>query len=229
MIERIEVLTLAECEQVREQIHALQADWIRRHPGSPFYTLGAASYLDDPDVYYDRAQQYNPLLTAHFGWVHERVLEKLQAHFKTPVRYYERFALPGFHIFGGSKALLQMGNASVHCDVQYTRVDWSDLPDPDFENPLSLTLTIKLPNSGGGLRVWDIQYAEIVGRSAEELRPIFRERTRHVEPYAVGEMVLHSGHTVHQIAPVENITKEDERLTLQAHGIQCAGTWYIYW
>jgi hypothetical protein len=229
MVERVEVLTPAECDQVREQIHALEPEWIRRHAGSPFFTLGAASYLDKDEVYYDRAQQNNPLLTQHFGWLHERVMEKLQGHLKAPVSFYERFALPGFHVFGGSKALLQMGNASVHCDVQYNRLDWSGLSDPDFENPLSFTLTIKLPQSGGGLRVWDIQYAEIAGRSAEELRPIFRERTRTLEPYTIGEMVLHSGHQVHQIAPVENITKEDERLTMQGHGIKCGDTWIIYW
>jgi len=229
MIDRIEMLTPEECDNVVQTIHTLEHEWIRRHPTAPFFTLGTASYLDKDDVYYERAQRYNPLLSEHFGWLHERLLAQLEARLGEPVSFYERFARPGFHVFGGSRMLLETPSASVHCDVQYQRLDWAGLENPDFEHPLSMTLTIKLPASGGGLRVWDIEYQEIVNRPAAELRPIFRERTRHYEPYQAGVMVMHSGHQVHQIAPSDNITKADERLTLQAHGIKCRDGWCIYW
>jgi hypothetical protein len=42
-------------------------------------------------------------------------------------------------------------------------------------------------------------------------------------------MMLHSGHILHQIAPVAETDPEDERITLQGHGLYCAGTWFLYW
>lgn len=229
MIDRIELLTPKECDEISRTIHVLEHEWIRRHPTAPFFTLGTASYLDNGDTYFDRVQRYNPLLAEHFGWLHERLLLQLEEHLGAPARFFARFALPGFHIFGGSRMLLETPSASVHCDVQYQRLDWTEQESPDFEHPISMTLPIRLPASGGGLRVWDIQYKEIVGRPAAELRPIFRERTRHYEPYQPGVMVTHSGHQVHQIAPSANVTQADERLTLQAHGIKCSDGWHIYW
>ena len=42
----IPLLSAAECAAARETVFALSERWIARHALVPFFTLGAASYLD---------------------------------------------------------------------------------------------------------------------------------------------------------------------------------------
>ena len=56
-----------------------------------------------------------------------------------------------------------------------------------------------------------------------------KSRTRTFHPYTPGVLMLHSGHTLHQIAAVDKAYPDDERITLQAHGLHCDGGWTIYW
>ena len=47
MFDAIPVLSSAECERVRQTVHALRSSWIARGSADyPFYTVGAASYID---------------------------------------------------------------------------------------------------------------------------------------------------------------------------------------
>jgi hypothetical protein len=47
VFDAIPVLSSAECERVRQAIHALRSSWIVRGSADyPFYTVGAASYID---------------------------------------------------------------------------------------------------------------------------------------------------------------------------------------
>jgi len=47
--------------------------------------------------------------------------------------------------------------------------------------------------------------------------------------YQPGTLVLHSGHMLHQIAPVPSVEPDDERIALQGHGIFYDGGWKLYW
>jgi hypothetical protein len=58
---------------------------------------------------------------------------------------------------------------------------------------------------------------------------IAQSRTRTFHPYTPGVLMLHSGHTLHQIAAVDQVYPDDERITLQGHGLYCDGAWTIYW
>ena len=58
---------------------------------------------------------------------------------------------------------------------------------------------------------------------------IAQSRTRTFHPYTPGVLMLHSGHTLHQIAAVDQAYPDDERITLQGHGLYCDGAWTIYW
>jgi hypothetical protein len=48
-------------------------------------------------------------------------------------------------------------------------------------------------------------------------------------PYRVGELVMHSGHMLHQAAPAPIIHPDERRITLQGHGIRAGGRMYLYW
>ena len=42
-------------------------------------------------------------------------------------------------------------------------------------------------------------------------------------------MVVHSGHVLHQIAPISVVGGDDRRITLQGHGMWASGAWRLYW
>lgn len=238
MIRTVQILSQEECEGIREEVYRLKPEWERRHELAPFYTLGAASYLDGRDAtqrkwtYYEKAKKINPLLQERFGWVLERVRDELERQMTAPCRYEERFGLPGFHVFEAHEAFLDPV-ASVHVDLQYLCVDWPHEDRPDFEDPLTFTVIISLPRSGGGLHVWDITHEDVKKNDHPGgVAKLAAEKTPSYHPYQIGQMNIHGGHMVHQIAPMKDIVPGDPldtRITLQGHGIRCNGVWKLYW
>lgn len=230
-ITQFDFLSESECSNVVSTLFELKEFWIQRHV-FPFYTMGVASYLDATslaarEAYTCDAQLYNPILMEHFDWLYERLAAQLAGTLQHPVRYQSRFALPGFHIFLSSLGFAKPGG-SVHLDLQYSLLDWEGA-NADFSNPISFTLCLALPTSGGGLHFWDLQKDEWLGCTPEEQETLTRERSKRFYPYSVGRLVVHSGHHVHQIAPMVHPKKDDKRITLQGHGILCEGMIQIYW
>jgi len=57
-----------------------------------------------------------------------------------------------------------------------------------------MTLAIRLPDTGAGLRVWDIDRRHLDRLSLDERREhMQRSRTAWVHNYRTGELALHSG------------------------------------
>ena len=234
MITSIELLNRDECTRVESQIKELRDHWIPR--GSQvngFFTLGAASYLDDLDEYHERRAALNPVLRSSFGWLYDRVVEFLERRLHAPVTLADNLALPGFHIWL-APAVFVTPDASVHFDLQYLRTWATDAPDVDYSRPLSFTLPIRLPRRGGGLNVWDItyeRYRRFAARVNAPLQPmdvtVLLDRMRH--PYTPGAIVVHSGHLMHQIGEIEAVDADDERVTLQGHALCQRGEWKLYW
>jgi hypothetical protein len=231
MIYEVNLLTESECSDISTKIQGLRESWTQRHEHLPFYTLGKASYLDavqDKEKYYREAQIYNPILQENFGELYERLSHSLSTTLDASVAYYDKAAMPGFHIFLAHKAFeLPMG--SIHMDLQYRSLDWS-LPEPLDSYPLvSFTLAISLPKSGGGLNLWDIHHQEVAKLSQVEFSKLIPEREQKFCNYQVGTMIIHSGHQVHQIAPAKNIIAGDMRITLQGHALFFDNVWHLYW
>lgn len=235
MITSLELLHDTECARLVDRIKELRQHWTRRgvDPASSFFTLGAASYLDDPATYPDRAAALNPVLRDAFGWLYARVAEFLSARMHAPVSFAEGLALPGFHIWL-APAIFVTPVASVHFDLQYLRAWPSNAQGLDLGRPLSFTLPIRLPTRGGGLNVWDVtyeRYRRFVSRISGSIQPmdvtVLIERMRH--PYTVGAIAMHSGHLLHQIGEIDSVVPDDERITLQGHALLQRGEWKVYW
>lgn len=227
----LEVLSAEECAAVREVVHRLREHWVQRHPALPFYTLGAASYMDaaeDKAGYYRKARQYNPVLRESLEWLYARVAGVLSQRLGAEVTYRESAALPGFHIFLGHPGFTQ-AMASVHRDLQYRLLDWAPEEEPDFTLPLSFTLAMTLPAHGGGMHLWDVFHEEIDSLPQPQVTQLIRSRPMHFHAYTPGKVLLASGHRVHRIAHREPMRPGDERLTLQGHGVRCRGVWHLYW
>lgn len=230
-VEDIVLLDAEQCRQAAAAVRALEAHWTQRNFITPFYTLGAASYLDargGQPRYGALAATANPVLRQHFSWLYEALTTGLAASLGAEVALDEVHALPGFHIFL-AHPMFQKRTGELHCDLQYKHLDWSGMGTVDFGLPLSFTLALELPEAGGGLNVWDFEYAESVGLSKDQIRQEFARREQRFHPYEVGRCALHSGHLVHQIAPMPEADAGEARITLQGHALRCDGVWRLYW
>ncbi|MFF7393424.1 hypothetical protein ACFZAE_33915 [Streptomyces scabiei] len=236
MIDRLTVLTEADSAVLRDTVHGLREHWIPRgaEPAA-FFTLGTPSYLDlaeNPDTgdYRKRADASKAVLWESFGPLYERLADLLGRHLDAPVHYPEHLALPGFHVWLAA-AVFTRAKAPVHFDMQYKAFTWP--PGTDLSRLLSFTLPIRLPAAGGGLNVWDASHEDF-RRALEkgwvdDAADLKRFHALHYVPYKAGEMVIHSGHILHQVAPSTRVEADDERLTLQGHGVWCDGRWLLYW
>lgn len=229
-IHDIDLLSAAECDQVRLSVLALRPHWVHRIPDLPFYSLGAVSYMDavgDAPSYARRARADNRLLRTHFSWLYERVAAALGQALGAPACYVEPLALPGFHIHLFDRAF-EHPIAPIHFDLQYRFHDWR-ATDADLDHPISFTLAVSLPQHGGGLNTWDVSLAERRLRASETPEELAKGCERLFHAYQLGHMALHSGHLLHQIAPGTNLQPQDERITLQGHGVYAQGMWRLYW
>jgi hypothetical protein len=229
-IKRISMLSEEECKKVKDVIFELKEFWVKRYEVAPFYTLGAASYLDsgnNKESYLYRAEHYNHFLKKDLSWLYKKLVEVLEKNLNGSVRYLIKAGLPGFHIYEPCR-LFEHPVASIHCDLQYKKLDWKK-EETDFDLPISYTMAVKLPKLGGGLNVWDIEYGEIEGKGPIYLKELLQTREKTYIPYAIGEIVLHSGHKLHQAAPGESLKEGDDRITLQGHALFSQGSWQLYW
>ncbi|MCP5157272.1 MAG: hypothetical protein H6983_24050 [Ectothiorhodospiraceae bacterium] len=230
-IERHAVLTADECAAVGRLVRDARKRWILRSAEWPFYTLGAASYIDaraGERPYRALARLHNPWLRQAFGWLYRRVGAVLAARLGAPVQVTEQAAVPGFHVYQACPAF-ETPVASIHCDRQYALIGWDDGPAPDLAHPLSFTLPVSVPRSGAGLDVWDLPLAAVEGLGHEAFSRLVGERRPARHAYALGELVVHDGHLVHRAAPSTDLQPDDERVTLQGHGLRRGTTWEIYW
>lgn len=230
--EEIAMLMPFEAQQITQEVHHSRPYWKQRHATAPFFTLGVASYLDGGagkgKAYTEGVAQLNPLLRERFGLLYDRLSDVLTEALKCPVFYDERFSLPGFHIYLGDEVFTRPV-AKIHCDLQYRNLDWSGVPGVDFTDPLSFTLPVSLPQSGGGLNYWNLGRTDADTLPREEFAQRFREQPPEYFPYTEGRLVLHSGQMIHQASLMSDLQPGDERITLQGHGVRVDGRWLLYW
>lgn len=232
MLARVPLLGAEACASAVDEVLRQRARWVRRGTGE-FYTLGAASYLDDEPGYSAHAAELNPWLTSRFAPLYGHLRERLAAVLDARVMMAEGKAVPGFHIWG-VPGIPTQPSASLHFDLQHQRLRWPDEARGTAARSLSFTLPLRLPRGGGGLSMWSVTHEQVEAFCArsgfagtlDQLLPLFTERH---EAYHVGELLLHSGHVLHRIAPVPHVEPGELRITLQGHGLFFAEAWHIYW
>ena len=232
MLATYEFLDAEECSRVRDIIMGLQEHWVNRASGFlPFYTLGAASYLDttstDQEAYYQAAMRDNPILESHFPMLYEMLCEKLAEITGFPTHFADKMALPGFHIFLYNKTF-EYPVAHTLFDLQFQSLKW-EYEKVDLEHPISFTCPIVMPKTGSGLNYWEITRDETKHLSDGELENLRRSKETLYFPYKQGNLIFHEGLVLHQIAPSKDLQEDDERITLQGHGIVCDGVLCLYW
>ncbi len=233
--ETVAVLTSNECDEVAARVIGARAAWRERRPfrvqNHVFHTLGAATYLDPPDIYAAHAVAANSVLKDAFGDVLARVIDAISARLDVPVRLDDRLALPGFHIFRGNAAAptgLRFGG-TIHVDTPHERHRFGFA----VENTLSFTLPIALPATGAGMFWWHDVPPALTDAAATPYamaQPAFDwfDANKRAIGYMPGQMVLHDGTTVHQLANDRPTGDDEWRITLQGHGVFGDGGWHLF-
>ncbi len=232
-LQQIPLYNAAECQELVDRIHGVREHWVRRME-PPMFTLGTASYLDAVggrgEEYLQKARESNQVLREQFGDLYERMAKVLGEHLGTTAVYSdEHVARPGFHVFL-AHPIFTKPVAKVHFDLQYQEIDWSPFGEVDFQRQMSITLAIRLPKMGGGLRLWSLDHETAEKLSFDERKAVMEDqRKAEFIAYQEGALVIHSGHLLHQIAPATSMTDDDQRITLQAHALPVDGKWLLYW
>ncbi|WYL93489.1 MAG: hypothetical protein HEQ35_06080 [Gloeotrichia echinulata IR180] len=232
MITNVPCLTEEECQEVSSVIYDLKKFWSQITSGH-FYTLGAASYIDAANAdkakhfYYGKAKLLNPILRERFNWLYERISQSLTKELGKPTAYRETLALPGFHIFPMSKGSSRTGGG-MHLDLQYKLLNWQPSTGINFENPISFTLAITLPEFGGGINFSDLSSEELIKLTPEKSEEALKNKIR-FHAYTVGHIAIHQGLIWHGISPMRNQQLDNDRITLQGHGLLDQDIWQLYW
>lgn len=233
-VHRLPVLSEEDCRQWTGTILALERHWRQRAPGVDFYTLGAASYLDGPwdgKTYSTARDRTNQLMASSFRELYRQTCKALSTVLGA-VDFHPRLAMPGFHLFAAkpgqqllaATAEFAQRGGSVHFDLQHKLHTslWQEFQHVDWANPLSFTLSLALPASGGGLRIWPTQTTTTTTTTLTPSDPGVGIN------YRIGELIYFTEPLLHQIAPAVALQPGDQRMTLQGHGLHCDGTWILY-
>ena len=215
----IDVFTPDECDSITEAVLKHDPYLIDR---GGFWTLGAASYQDNPKAYPAIANAFNLIISQGLGKVHDRVNEVLAEHFGKPIGHMvSGVALPSFHVFDHTSNGLK---GHPHIDEPYTRVDFTML---DWSEPFSFTIPVCMPKAGAGVDFWwdatdeDIEKYYAEHRIEDAPEPSF-------VPYELGKVYIHDGLTPHRIASVAPLGEYEFRITLQGHGIHVEDGVIVY-
>src|SRR5262249_40037744 len=155
-----------------------------------------------PPRYSEILVETNPVLREHFHWLYALLMNKLSLHLQAVVCTADELALPGFAVWQGER--VPTSAVAIPLDLHDLSIPGADLARSDHSRPLSFTLPIALPRGGGGLNTWDLSYEEQAAhfqatRTFAPVAEMAKSRTRTFHPYTPGVLVLHSGHTLHQI------------------------------
>ena len=194
-----------DTKEIVKSIFDCSKHWESRSNDYPFYTLGKSAYLDGKtDAYYKDSEWLNDILLDHFSGLYESVIDALQKELEESIELALDLALPGFHIFPSDPKFLTMAG-NWHQDYPHHTLGLGDI------DPLSFTVAIHLPKSGGGMDYMD-----------EFHQP------QHLG-YNEGDLILHEGLTIHRIAGLKAYVPNEYRITFQGHIIRRDNILEVFW
>lgn len=222
LVREIEILDGEECKRARQTVHELRPLWDEER-----YRLGAGiSYYKPPALYYATSNRMNPILTKHFGWLYDKLLDALATCLDCNVAFREDLALPGFNIYCGPADFATI-NYNIHVDLQFVDLNWMPPDSVDFDTTLSFTLPIASPTNGSGLNIWRVTQFDLQGEEIDLNEKLLPANATY-QSHRLGVATVHDGKHYHQMAVSDHLNAADERITLQGHGLMQNGILVIY-
>ena len=241
-MKKIDILNPEKIFDIVDKVNKFGDHWQHRDKFE-LYTLGAAAYIDAPtqetianfglskpelNQYQNLVKNTNALLEANFSDLYQHLLNSLSTLLGKKVCFAEGKALPGFHIFNAHSHYAQAKSHVPHYDRQYECLDWNEAVNASNAETISFTLPLKLPKAGGGLCLWDLELNDVLGLEKTAALTYVKKARMHKETYKAGTLVCHSGHQLHRIEPWQS-KGDEQRITLQGHGLLLQNCWHIYW
>ena len=202
----------AQARAFAEGVRAARADWNTDFEGAQF-SLGRAWYTH---LEQGRAAEYFADVARSDALV-ERSCPGLQAIARSlasrvvgsEVVAREGWCGPGVHVFPAGGLVANVGG-EVHYDTEGITPAHADSRAPAY----TLVLMLDPPESGGALRVWDVEYEGSDSHEDEDL-----ERPHVTCEYDAGDVVVIDSYRLHQIQPFGGAR---DRISLTCH-MACAG------
>ena len=184
LVQNFVLFDAASCAAISQQVHELRAHWVHRHPSAPFYTLGAAAYLDGDKLgakhYQSEIKRTRELMAAHFSTLYETLLQVLRTALEAECEFHPNYGLPGFHIYQ-AHPLFEQRMGTVHVDGQFADTGGFGLNDVDLQRQYSMTLALRLPQSGGGLKVWPVNGVKLRGADSSRLAEVSQSKPKAIQ------------------------------------------------
>ena len=236
----IALLSTQDCVHHSKTVWAAREHWRAQHPSNTFFTLGASPYdvdrsMRDYALYYERAAVYNLYLADRFAQLYKALATALHTLTDLAIAFPTTLAYPGFHIWLADGIPTDDNPAHKHVDRHYLGYQWP-VKEPLELEQISFTLCLRKPSLGAGLTVWDIT-ADDLARAYEsgaitdaaQLDEAAKAVRCDRYLYEDGTLTVHSGKYLHQVTPVSHTLPDDERITLQGHGVKVGQQLELFW
>jgi len=240
---RMQIFDDRQCRDIVHKVDSLSDVWIQRHPIMQFYTLGAATYLDNNEDYRNKKYTYNQYLSPTFDDMYSAFLNAME-DLLGECSLESDLAFPGFHILGhkpteqndntsmslSSKVL----SSSVHMDnvlyphLELLRSKYSNVIESSV---ISITIPVQIPSQGAGICIWNDHNSGVQDGFPAVVQSLYKDNAYGiptVEEYKLGQAFIFPGDTLHQMAPAISPRTDDRRITLQAHGVLCDEVWRFF-
>lgn len=248
----INVLDKNEIDEVIFRIDSIKDFWEKRSVNKSiyFYTIGAASYIDDPDRYKELCEKTNEVLYKNFKTLYEKIINVLKINIGD-CQYVEELNLPTFQIFGekisDNSLFSKIGLAShIHRDEQVLahKTFFSQFKDVDEKNVLSFILPLEVQGQGS-LIVWneDLDHLDLNTEYSNRIKKMNNGKQNplnykylkeninnkiNVIEHVPGRLLYIIGDPYHSIGFGIDENNKNRRITLQGHGVKCDGIWRLF-
>ncbi|NUP10749.1 MAG: hypothetical protein HOW73_32295 [Polyangiaceae bacterium] len=210
--------TLGEetCAAWIRNVRRAKKDWARDFGGEQF-TLGRAFYThyetERSDLYFRDAAASDRRVEQHLPGMQTWVTDLFARMVGATARKRMGFCGPGVHVFPAREKVAKHGGI-VHYDVE----GLTPIALARRHAALSLVVMLQVPEHGGGLRLYDVEYSGTESVSDEELKA-----PRATVRYRNGDALLMSSYRLHQIRPFRG-TRDRVSITLHAEEVD-RGVW----
>lgn len=205
-------------EQWAVGVQAARDAWVTDFDGAQF-SLGRAWYTH---LEQGRAADYFANVSASDATV-ERACPGLQAAMRelaasavgAPVVAREGWCGPGVHVFPAGAHVAERGG-----DIHFDTEGLTPAHVAERAPAVTLVLMLRPPITGGGLRLWDVEYSGSDAYEDEDL-----ERPHVTCDYVAGDLLLIDSYRLHQIRPFAGSV---DRISATSHLAFVAGRWEMW-
>jgi hypothetical protein len=194
----------------------VRADWTHDFDGEQF-TLGRAFYThyetDRSDEYFAKAAESDEKVERALPGMQVRMRELVRVVTGGTVNARREWCGAGVHIFPAEGEVSEKGGV-IHFDTE----GLSDRHARDKRPALTIVVMLQEPDTGGGLKLWDVRFR---GRDDPTDAELAKESV--VAQYGVGGALVIDSYRLHQIQPFGG---KRDRISITIHAAEVdEGVW----